>query len=131
MEATAKNFIYNDQNINIPFIKKRSDFNVSISGFSYNFLKNRYKLSIHSDLILKDNYTISLTDDKLIIVVSEIREFIKPSYIHNIQTSYSETNTYERIRSMDIYLPGKNFYIVRHYVIPAKNLLHIVLSKNK
>ena len=132
MEAMVKKFHFNnDQNLDIPFIEKRNDFDVNIAGFSYNFLKNQYKLSIYSDLILKDNYTISLDDDKLIIIIAEIREYNKPAYIHNFQRNYSQTDTYERIRSMDIYLPGKDFYLVRHYAIPKKSMLYVILSTLK
>ena len=128
MKTMVKKSNYNKYDTYIPVIKKRNDFNVSITGLSYNYYKNQYKLGIISNLILKDNYTISILEDKLVIVISEIREISKPAHIHNIQWNYPQTRTYERIRSMDIFLPGKNFYLIRHYVIPEKSLLQIVLS---
>jgi hypothetical protein len=128
METMEKKVQNNTYNAYVPIIKKRDDFDVNITGMSYNYFKNQYKLGIVSDLIMKDNYTLSLLEDKLVVVVSEIREISKPAHIHNIQWNYPQTRTYERIRSMDIFLPGKNFYLIRHYVIPEKSLLQIVLS---
>ena len=129
METMVRRFVNkNIYDTGLPVLTKRNDFDVNLAGFSYNYLKNQYKLSIYSQLIFKDNYSISLIDNKLIILISEAKEYNKPVYIHNYNWKNSGTETYERIRSLDILLPGDDFYIIRHYMIPEKSILNIILS---
>ncbi len=131
MEMLVKRF-QNKNNYNpvIPVINKRDDFEVNVTGFSYNYLKNTYKLTLYSDLLYNDNYSISMIDNRLVVIISEIKEYNKPSYTHNIKWNYSDTQAYERIRSVDILMPGNDFYLIRHYVIPNKSLLQVILSTN-
>ncbi len=131
MEMLVKRFL-NKKNYNpvIPVIKKRDDFKVNVTGFSYNYLRNTYKLTLYSDLLYSDNYSISIIDNRLVVIISEIKEYIKPSYVHNVNWNYSDTRLYERIRSIDVLMPGNDFYLIRHYVIPNKSLLHVILSTN-
>ncbi len=129
METMVKRYLFsNDHHTSIPVINKRNDLNVNITGFSYNYVKNQYKLSIYSDLFFKDNYSVSLIDNRLMVVISEIKEYNKPSYIHNFNWNTANSQTYERIRSMDVILPGNDFYLIRHYVIPDRKMLHVILS---
>jgi len=118
-------------NTGFPVLQKRDDFDVEITGFIYSYFKNRYKLNIYSKLIFKDNYSLSLIDNKLFVVISEIKQLNKPSYLHNYNWKNSDINSYERIRSMDILLPGDDFYLIRHFVVPDKNTLSIILSTYK
>jgi spore coat polysaccharide biosynthesis predicted glycosyltransferase SpsG len=64
-------------------IKNRSQI---ASNLKYD--KRRAILSIKSELLVKDNYHISLVNEKLILLISENREISKPIHIHNLKSNF-------------------------------------------
>ena len=83
-----------------------------------------------SSLLFSDNKVrIYIRENKMVVVVTEV-----------VDTTYSPNNfvtdwqrftkrTYERIHNLNLVLPGDNFYLLRHYVLPEKYLLKIILGK--
>lgn len=83
-----------------------------------------------SSLLFSDNKVkIYIRDNKMAVIVTEV-----------VDTTYSPTSfvtdwqrftkqTYERMHNLNLVLPGDNFYLLRHYVLPEKYLLKIILGK--
>lgn len=128
MDTLVKKYISDKNNLKFPVLNKKDDLNIRINSFDYNYYKNEYILELNSGLIQTDNYTLSLVRNRLIISITEHKQIDRPVYVNNYYLSYPKSSTYERIRSVDVYLPGKDFYLIRQYFIPDKSTLSIILS---
>jgi hypothetical protein len=86
-------------------------------------------ISLYSHLFTESQLKISIGESKIVIIVSELVGFNKSfaTYISDWQT-YSQ-QSYVRMRNISLFLPGDNFYLLRHFVVPEKFLLNIILGK--
>ena len=86
-------------------------------------------ISLYSQLFAENQQKIYIRENKLVIIVSELVHSINPDtvYISDWQ-SYSQ-QSYTRLRNISLFLPGDNFYLLRHYLIPERFLLNIVIGK--
>ena len=96
-----------------------------ISGFVKE--EDNFSLSVFSLLFSKNNIKVSLKGNKIIIITSEM--------VNNENTNMYvdwqiyQQKSYIRMRSINIILPGKNFYLLRHYFIPEEFQLKIILKR--
>lgn len=86
-------------------------------------------ISLYSQLFSESQLKISIRESKIVIIVTELVGFGNSSntYISDWQT-YSQ-KSYLRMRNISLLLPGDNFYLLRHIVVPEKFLLNIILGK--
>ena len=86
-------------------------------------------ISLYSHLFSESQLKISIRKSKIVIIVSELVGFNKSvaTYISDWQT-YGQ-QSYVRMRNVSLLLPGDNFYLLRHVVVPEKFLLNIILGK--
>lgn len=86
-------------------------------------------ISLCSKLFSESQLKISIRDNKIVIIVSELVGYnkSKTTYISDWQT-YTQ-QSYVRMRNISLFLPGDNFYLLRHFVIPEQFLLNIILGK--
>ena len=91
--------------------------------------KGQLLISLYSQLFSESQLKISIRESKIVIIVSELVGFNKSvaTYISDWQT-YSQ-RSYVRMRNISLFLPGDNFYLLRHFVVPEKFLLNIILGK--
>jgi hypothetical protein len=89
-----------------------------------------YLLQLELTSINGDSYRIFLSDSYLKLVLSEIRELIKPVYIHNLSQKEFDNVGYEVMKSVELWLPGDNFYLVKHFFIPKTKILNIYLGRS-
>ncbi len=91
--------------------------------------KGQLLISLYSQLFSECQLKISIRESKMVIIVSEVVGFNKSAttYISDWQT-YSQ-RSYLRMRNISLFLPGDNFYLLRHFVVPEKFLLNIILGK--
>jgi len=86
-------------------------------------------ISLYSQLFSEGQLKISIHDSKVVIIVSELIGFnkTKTMYVSDWQ-SYSQ-QSYIRMRNISLLLPGDNFYLLRHFLVPEKFLLNIIIGK--
>ena len=91
--------------------------------------KGQLLISLYSQLFSESQLKISIRESKIVIIVSEQVGFGKSTtnYTSDWQT-YSQ-QSYLRMRNISLFLPGDNFYLLRHFVVPEKLLLNIILGK--
>ncbi len=91
--------------------------------------KGQLIISLYSQLFSDSQLKISIHDSKVVIIVSELIGFNKSAttYISDWQ-SYSQ-QSYVRMRNISLLLPGDNFYLLGHFLVPEKSLLNIIIGK--
>lgn len=88
--------------------------------------KGQLLISLYSHLFSESQLKISIRKSKIVIIVSELIGFNKSvaTYISDWQT-YSP-QSYVRMRNISLFLPGDNFYMLRHVVVPEKDRKSVV-----
>ena len=127
MKALLKTKGEIDQTIKTPFLIKKNDNNIKIIDFQR--IHNNYLLQLCISNISKDNYRIFINGFYLTLILSEAKEIIRPVRVHNMNWSIYNRKSYELLKNIDIWLPGDNFFLIRHYTVPEKELLKIILCK--
>ena len=101
---------------------------VEIIDYYEDQVKGQLFMSLYSPLFSENQQKIYIRDNKLIIIVSEIIHSVsKTTYVSDWQ-NYSQ-QSYIRMRNISLFLPGDNFYLLRHFLIPEKFLLNIIIGK--
>ena len=102
--------------------------NVEIIDYYEDQVKGQVFMSLYSPLFSENQQKIYIRENKLIIIVSEtIHSLSKTTYVSDWQ-NYSQ-QSYIRMRNISLFLPGDNFYLLRHFLIPEKFLLNIIIGK--
>ena len=102
---------------------------VKLIDFTRDLDKGQIIVLLSSLLFSENNVRIYIRENKMVVVVTEV-----------VDTTYSPSNfvtdwqrftnrTYERMHNFNLVLPGDNFYLLRHFVLPEKYLLKIILGK--
>lgn len=91
--------------------------------------KHGYFLQIKINKLEKDNYRLFVKGKYLTILLVELKEVSRPIHFHNLKLHNFEDTYYEVIKSYDLWLPGDNFYLVRHFYVPADQILHVFLGR--
>ena len=128
MKAITDNFELNTTNFIEPFHFKIQDTHDNVEIVDYTEEGGNIIISLYSLLFAEEKFRIFLHDDKLVIVVSEIVQSNQEEMPIVDWHRYSR-RTYERFRNVSIILPGDNFYLLRHFLIPEKFLLKIFLGQ--
>jgi hypothetical protein len=116
-----------ENNLNTPFIVKKNDMAVRLIGFQK---MNQYHiLQLGMVSLERDNYRIFLNGHYLTLIVSEHKEISRPVQIHNNQWGLLYHQDYEVMKNVDIWLPGDNFYLIKHYLMPGNEILKIFLGE--
>ena len=102
---------------------------VKIVDYFEDLQKGQLVISLYSQIFSDSELKVSIRDSKVIIIVSQLIDFNKSAsmYVSDWQT-YSP-QSYIRMRNISLLLPGDNFYLLRHYVVPEKLLLNIIIGK--
>ena len=111
----------------IPFLMKKKDTSIKVIDFQK--IHKNYLLQLEMPNISDDNYRIFIKGYYLTLILSEQKEINRPVHIHNMKWDIYRQSNYELMRNIDIWLPGDNFYLIKHYTIPEKQLLKILLGK--
>ncbi len=83
---------------------------------------------LHSHLFLSGKYEVVLrSGGKINILISEIVSLKLAGQKYDWQNFYHQP--YIRMRNIGILLPGDNFYLIKHYLIPEQFLLKIILGR--
>lgn len=102
---------------------------VKIVDYFEDLLKGQLIISLYSRLFSESQLKISIRDSKVIIIVSELIGFNKSETMYVSDWQSFSQQSYVRMRNISLLLPGDNFYLLRHFVVPEKFLLNIIIGK--
>jgi hypothetical protein len=122
---TNRELIQNDRT---PFLIKKNDVDISIMDF-HKIHKDHYLLILGIDNISEDNYRLFINGRYLTVILSESRELNRPVYVHHMNWGIFNTRNYEILKNVDIWLPGDNFYLIRHFSVPEDQVLKVFLGE--
>lgn len=127
MKAAIKSIEYPGMGSKVPFIIKKNDFDIKMVDYHHNDQYSEISLGYLN--LTDDNYRLFVNGQYLTLIVSEVKEAKRPMHLHNIGWNIYRNHNYEVMKSIDLWLPGDNFYLVRHYLVPKDQILKIVLGR--
>ncbi|HKI89134.1 MAG TPA: hypothetical protein VKA38_08910 [Draconibacterium sp.] len=89
--------------------------------------KGLFIISLYSQLFFEDRFKVTVHNNRLKIIISEIIEGNSLSMARYDWQNYAK-QSYVRMRNISLLLPGDNFYLLRHFLVPEKFLLKIILG---
>lgn len=127
MKTLANNIDIFPHKINVPYILTPNNLDIKIIG--HEKINNRYLITVQTIPIEDDGYRVFLNGRYLSIIISQVHEISRPLYTRNINLNSFDKRNYEVFRSVEIMLPGNNFYLVRHYLLPGNQIMKILLGE--
>ena len=127
MKAGVNNIEQNKRWIE-PFHFRIEDTHDKVEIVDYKEDKGNLVITLFSVLFHEDNFRFLLHENKLVIVITEKVQSARQD-IPVVDWHRFNGSTYERLRNVSIYLPGNNFYLLRHFLIPEKFLLKVILGQ--
>lgn len=112
--------------IEYPIVDAKGNLNVELINFRK--LENHYALELEIRNIGTDNYRLFIKGACLSIILSEPRVYSKPLHVHNVNWRIYSQQSYDVLKHADIWLPGDNFYLIRHYAYPDDQLLEVIMG---
>ena len=89
--------------------------------------KGLFMITLYSQLFFEDSFKIMVHNNRLSIIISELIEGSSPAFQQYDWQGYSK-QSYVRMRNVSLMLPGDNFYLLRHFLVPEQFLLKIILG---
>jgi len=89
--------------------------------------KGLFMITLYSQLFFEDSFKIMVHNNRLSIIISEMIEGSSPALQRFDWQGYSK-QSYVRMRNVSLLLPGDNFYLLRHFLVPEQFLLKIILG---
>ena len=129
MKAGVSNIGQNKRWIE-PFHFRIQDTHDKVEIVDYTDENGGLIITLFSLLFNEDNFRFFLHENKLVIVITEKVQSARQE-LPVVDWHRFHGSTYERLRNVSIYLPGDNFYLLRHIVIPEKFLLKVILGQVK
>lgn len=84
-------------------------------------------ITLYSQLFFEDRFKVAVHSNRINIIISELIEGNSPELARYDWQGYSK-QSYFRMRNISLLLPGDNFYLLRHFLVPEKFLLKIILG---
>ena len=117
---------------------KQREFNVSNQKISINVVEKFWHkehahgitLELKSPLFEEGNFHLSIKNNRLKLLLTEVKEINSPITVHHLNKSIFKHTYYERLRAFDIKIPKGQYYIANKYFIPEKNMIKIVLNQH-
>ena len=91
--------------------------------------QGQFIISIYSHLFSSNQLNVFMRGNRIVLFITEIVDSSKSEtkYISDWQSFYPKS--YTRMRSVSIVLPGDNFFLLRHFLVPDECLLKIILGQ--
>lgn len=127
MKAVA-NHIEQHKKFIEPFHFSIGETHNNVEIVDYTEEKDNLIITLFSLMFEDDNFKFFFHGNKLVIVVTEK---VRSEQHEMPVVDWYRFNGYahERLRNVSIFLPGDNFYLLRHFLIPEKYLLKIFLGQ--
>lgn len=88
-----------------------------------------FEISLYSCLFAISQLKIDIRGNKMVLLVSEQVESgrSRSVFVSDWQSYYPQS--YTRMRTINLLLPGDNFFLLRHFLVPENYLLKVFLSR--
>ncbi|MCG6191322.1 hypothetical protein [Maribellus maritimus] len=102
---------------------------IKIVDFLEETQQGQYVISLYSELFSGSSIKVFMRNSKVVLFITEYVESANPTavYVSDWQNFYPQS--YSRMRSVSLVLPGDNFFLLRHFLVPEKYLLKILLGQ--
>jgi hypothetical protein len=114
------------ETIRYPHIDANGD--LKIEWIKFNNSGKHYILKMNISNLENDNYRLCLDGSRLSVIISEPLDYSRPIHLHNINWKMFTHQTFDLLKQADIWLPGDNFYLIRHLALPDDNILEVILG---
>lgn len=114
---------------NIRFVNQEAKNEIQIIDYLEEPKNGQFIISLYSRLFLENQVKVFMRNNKLILFINEQIDATKSSmiYVSDWQNYYPQS--YTRMRSVSLLLPGDNFFLLRQFLISEKFLLKIFLAR--
>ena len=99
------------------------------ADYFFEYEEDQILLHVTCELLERDNYHLSINGKDLLILLAEKKEISRPIYIHHFGKNIMRATKYERLRSINIPLQAKGFYVRDSHVDQNHHKLIVVLGK--
>ncbi len=91
--------------------------------------EGQFVISLYSELFSESTLKVFIRENKLVLFITEYVETAPRAalYVSDWQSFYPQS--YTRMRNVSLILPGSNFFLLRHFLVPEKYLLKILLGQ--
>ena len=127
MEVLEKRIDYIESNVYTPFIVNNSNSNIRLVGLKK--VNNKLLLKLDINELASKNYHIHIFKHCLTIILTDKEYVTRPQKIYNLDRNLFSEKDSEEFKSIDIWLPADNFYIVKYNYNTEDNLLEIYLGE--
>lgn len=89
----------------------------------------RFIISLYSQLFSGNQLNVFIRNNRIVLFITEFVDSGKfeTRYVSDWQNLYPQS--YTRMRNVSLLLPGDNFFLLRHFLVPEKYLLKILLGQ--
>lgn len=102
---------------------------IKIVDFLEETENGQFVISMYSPLFSGNKLKVFVRGNKLVLFITEVVESSQSTtlYVSDWQNYYPQS--YTRMRNVSFFLPGDNFFLLRHFLVPEKYLLKILLGQ--
>jgi len=127
--------INNSSNVHLPatgteiYLNPEITNDIRLVDFVRDPQKGQIIIFLSSLLFSDDNVKILIHDSRMVVIVTETVKNLYSSRDFITDWQRYTQHSYERIHNINIILPGDDFYLLRHFVLPEKYLLKVILGQ--
>lgn len=113
----------------IKFGKRGDSDDVQIVNYIEKPEQGKIIISLYSQLFSGNQLNVFIRDNKIVLFITEVikSDASETKYVSDWQNFYPRT--YTRMRSVSLFLPGDNFFLMRYFLIPEEFMLKIILGQ--
>jgi len=91
--------------------------------------KGQFVISLYSRLFSDNHVNVFIRGNKIVLFITEKVEAGQSAamYVSDWQNFYPKS--YLRMRNVSLILPGDNFFLLRHFLVPDEYMLKIILGQ--
>lgn len=113
----------------LQFINRETTRELKVIDFLEEPEKGQFIISLYSQLFSENQLKVFIRDNKVVIFVTEKINCNRTSAIYVSDWQNYFPQSYTRMRNVSLILPGDNFFLLRHLLIPEQFLLKIFLGR--
>ena len=131
METMKNNFAreHNTEMAIVNFGNEKLSEEIKIVDFLDETENGRFVISLYSPLFAESNLKVFVRDNKVVLFITE---YVEPSELTNLYVSDWHSfypQSYTRMRNVSLELPGDDFFLMKHILVPEKSMLKIILGQ--
>jgi len=131
MKSTINNHIISSKSDigNIHFGGQQNPNEIKIVDYQEQHENGQLIISLYSHIFSGNELNLFIRGNKIILIIEESIDYSNSDleFINDWQSYLPHKHT--RMRNISLLLPGDNFYILRHFIMPEEYLLKIFLGR--